>query len=485
MKRKIIIGLVLFCLIFLVSGYMVITTIERTTVDLNNLLLLHQVEIVREQLLIELKRAQMNLQLRNTPYAKNANVIVDQVLELDSVVRTCFECHHTSSVSLRLDALQSSIEDYKDAMSRVLTLSSNSRLLTQEQDAAYLIGEQIIAEVTNINDLAIRKLRAHTVRALEEGRQTKNLLYGILAGTPLVALLLSILFIRGFTKPVRALIRATKRLESGDLSYRIRGLTDEYGEVADSFNRMANSLKDHLERMQWAEQVVILGELAGGLAHEIKNPLAGVKASVEVLSQDESINAENRDVLAKVAEQIRRMEMLIKSFMSFARPPAPQFTTVNMHTIIDSTILLTQRHPLFSPHREGRVTINKEYDPTVPEVTVDPTQLQQVFMNLLLNAAEAMPNGGVIEISTVYDRQNDALEIRFSDTGNGVDGPLQEKLFQPFFTTKVKGTGLGLSISKRLVEQQGGTIRLESRENGGAVFVITLPLPVTVEVPVP
>ena len=485
MKRKIVIGLILFCFIFFVSGYAVITTMEMTSADLNNLLLLHQVEIVREQLLIELKRAQMNLQLKNTPYAPNINVVVDQILELDGVVDTCFECHHAASVSLRLDALKSSIENYKDALSRVLTLSANARLIRQEQDYAYRIGEEIIAEVTNINDLAIRKLRAHTVRALDEGRRTKTIVYGILGGTPVLALFLSALFIRGFTRPVKVLMDATRRLEKGDLDYRIRGLTDEYGEVADSFNRMASSLKQHLEHMQWAEQVVVLGELAGGLAHEIKNPLAGVKASVEVLSQDESITEENREVLVKVAEQVRRMEVLIKSFMSFARPPAPQFTTVNMHSIIDSTLQLAQRHPLFSTKREGRIIVNKEYDPMVPEVSIDPTQFQQVFMNLLLNAAEAMPNGGEISIRTTYDRQNDSMEIRFGDTGKGVDNTLRKNLFQPFFTTKPKGTGLGLSISKRLVEQQGGTIRLESGREGGAVFIITLPLPVAVEVPIP
>jgi signal transduction histidine kinase len=457
---------------------------EGMSADLNNLLLLHQVEIVREQLLIELKRAQMNLQLRNTPYAKNANVIVDQVIELDKIISSCFECHHTASVSLRLDALKISIDDYKEALSRVLTLSSNARLLAREQDHAYRIGETIIAEVTNINDLAIRKLRAHTVRALNEGKRTKVMLYGILAMTPVLALLLSALFIRGFTSPVKTLIRAARRLEKGDLDYRIQGLTDEYGEVADSFNRMAHSLKQHLEHMQWAEQVVVLGELAGGLAHEIKNPLAGVKASIEVLSQDESITEENRDVLVKVAEQVRRMEALIKSFMSFARPPAPHFMTVNMHTVIDSTIMLAQRHPLFSPKREGRITITKEYDPEIPEVSIDPTQLQQVFMNLLLNAAEAMPNGGEITIRTAYDAERESLEIRVGDSGKGVDEAIREKLFQPFFTTKLKGTGLGLSISKRLVEQQGGSIRLENRPEGGSVFIILLPLPVTVEVPV-
>lgn len=483
MKRKIIIGLTLFCLIFLASGYAIVTTMEKTGEDLNNLLLLHQVEIVREQLLIELKRTQLDMQMKNTRHAKNVNTIVDQVMELDDIVHTCFECHHTAAVSLRLDALLASIEDYKEALSRVLTLSANARLIAEEQDYAYRIGANIIAEVTNINDLAIRKLRAHTIRALEEGRHTKVLLYAILVGTPVLALLLSVFFLRGFTRPVQKLIRATRRLQGGDLDYRIHGLKDEYGEVASSFNRMAEALREHVEHMQWAEQIMVLGELAGGLAHEIKNPLAGVKATVEVLSRDASLSEANRDVLNRVAEQIKRMEMLIKSFMSFARPPAPQFVPVDLRKVIDSTVTLLQRHPLFSRNRPEGVVIEVRHDRPLPSLTADPAQLQQVLMNLVLNAAEAMPEGGAVSVATGYDADEGLLSLRVRDQGRGVDAAIRSKIFQPFFTTKMKGTGLGLSITKRLVEQQGGTITLVDHDRAGAEFVITFPAPVTAEVP--
>jgi signal transduction histidine kinase len=484
MRRKIIIGLALFCLIFLISGLAVVRTIEETTADLNNLLLLHQVELVREQLLIELKRTQLDLQLKNTPYAGSVMGFFQHVSAMDDVIHECFECHHTASVYARLDALQESIEHYKDAMSRVMTLRANAGRVSMEKDRAYRIGENIVAEVTNINDLTSRKLRVHTARALAEEKRTKTFTYAILALTPLLALGLSILFLRGFTRPVQTLLGATKRLQSGDLEFRIAGLKDEYGEVADSFNRMAVSLKAHLERMQWAEQAVVLGELAGGLAHEIKNPLAGIKASVDVLAMDPDTSPENRDVLAKVGEQVRRMEGLIKSFMSFARPPAPQFMVTNMHSVIDSTIAMSMRHPRFAVNRPEHIDILKEYDPRAPALTADPTQLQQVFLNLLLNAAEAMPEGGTVTIRTEYDRDAESLVISFSDTGKGVDPAIRDKIFQPFFTTKMKGTGLGLSITKRLVEQQGGTIRLENSEGIGTTFIITFPVPVTVEVPV-
>jgi signal transduction histidine kinase len=476
MKQKFIIGLVIFFLVFISSGFYIITNIEKVTSSLDGLILLHQVELIRERLLTELKRTQLDLQLRNTRYAGSVDTMVTHVMELSEIVNSCFECHHAAQVTTRLDALQISIDAYKNALSRVLTLRANKQRLASEQDSAFQIGSDIVAEVNNITDLTTRKLRTSTTAALEDTRHMKVFIYTILITGPFVALGLSLLFLRWFTRPVSVLMHAIRQLQSGDLSYRIDGLYDEYAEVADSFNKMAVSLKEHYDRMQWAEQVVILGELAGGLAHEIKNPLAGVKASMEVLSMDPTVSDENKDVLTKAAEQVKRMEVLIKSFMNFARPPASQFAVTNVHTVLDSTMALAQRHPLFGRDRVGGITLIKNYDVQLPSMIADPAQMQQVILNLLLNAADAMPDGGTITVSTLFDPEQESITVRIRDTGKGVDESLREKIFQPFFTTKAKGTGLGLSISKRLVEQQGGTLRLEDHNGAGVSFVITFPV---------
>lgn len=483
MKRKIIIGLVIFFLLFLSSGFYIITNIEKVTSSLDGLLLLHQVELAREHLLAELKRAQLDLQLRNTRYGRSVDTMVTHVMELSGIVNSCFECHHTAQVTTRLDALQISIDAYKNALSRVLTMRANKQRLASEQNRAFQLGSDIVAEVTNITDLTTRKLRISTNAALADTRHMKIFIYTILITAPVVALGFSLVFLRWFTRPVSILVHATRQLRSGDLSYRVEGLHDEYVEVADAFNQMAVSLKEHCDRMQWAEQVVILGELAGGLAHEIKNPLAGVKASMEILSTDPTVSAENKDVLAMATEQVKRMEALIKSFMSFARPPAPQFTITNIHAVLDSTLALVQRHPLFGNDRAGKITVIKNYDVKLPTMIADPAQMQQVFMNLLLNAADAMPEGGTITVSTLYDPEQECMTIRLQDTGKGIDESIREKIFQPFFTTKAKGTGLGLSISTRLVEQQGGRLQLEDNGGSGVSFVITLPVHTRVEVP--
>ena len=476
MKKKIIIGLSIFSLVFLLSSAYTIATIEHATTKLDNLIKLHQVEILREHLLIQIKRAQSDLYLKNTPYARSVNTIVTDVKTMSNTVNTCFNCHHTEQVASRLKNLRDKIEDYKIDLSRALTLRANARRLRMEEDHAFQIGTELIDEVDNITQMANLKLEQKTRAAFKEITRTKIMLYLLVMVVPIAAIGLSVLFIQGFTRPVHKLLVATRQLKKGDLSYRIEGLQDEFGEVAESFNEMAKSLRDDCLRMQWAEQLVVLGEMAGGLAHEIKNPLAGIKASMEVLSMDTALAEENRDVLLKGVEQIKRIEVLLKGLLNFARPPKPDFMPVDVNSVLDITIGLALRHPQFAARDSKTITVIKNYDRHLPKTMADPQQLQQVFLNLLLNAADAMPDGGMITVETSRPELGSSLHIQIVDTGDGIDEAVVDKIFQPFFTTKPHGTGLGLAITKRLIEQHGGNINVKNNHTKGVAFMITLPV---------
>jgi signal transduction histidine kinase len=476
MKKKIIIGLSIFSLVFLLSSVYTIATIEHATTKMDNLIRLHQVEILREHLLIQIKRAQSDLYLKNTPYARSVNTIVTDVRTMSNTVNTCFNCHHTEQVANRLKSLKDKIEDYKIDLSRALTLRANARRLRMEEDHAFQVGTELIDEVDNITEMANLKLEQKTRAAFQEITRTKIMLYLLVMVVPIAAIGLSILFIQGFTRPVNKLLVATRQLKKGDLSYRIEGLQDEFGEVAASFNEMAKSLRDDCLRMQWAEQLVVLGEMAGGLAHEIKNPLAGIKASMEVLSMDTTLAEENRDVLLKGVEQIKRIEVLLKGLLNFARPPKPDFMPVDVNSVLDITIGLALRHPQFAARDSKTITVIKNYDRHLPKTMADPQQLQQVFLNLLLNAADAMPDGGMITVETSRPNTGLSLHIQIVDTGAGIDEAVVDKIFQPFFTTKPHGTGLGLAITKRLIEQHGGSINVKNNHAKGVAFMITLPI---------
>ena len=475
MKKKILISLVLFSLIFLASGSYIVKTIERASSRMAELIKLHQIEVLREHLAIEIKRAQQDLYLRNTRFERRLDTIVNHVRSMNTVVNTCFECHHEESVMQRLASLRSQTEVFKTALSRVFTIRADRQRREVEEDSAYRAGVDLVAEVNLIRSLTHERLEERTLAAFSEVASTRVVMYGLLALTPIVILGLSMLFLRGVTKPVAALLTATRRLKGGDLDYRVPPLHDEYGEVAASFNDMAASLKEQYLKMQWAEQLFLLGELSGGLAHEIKNPLAGVKASLDVISADEHLPAEDRDILQKSIEQIKRIETLIKNLLNFARPPKPQFMSVDVNSVLNTTITMAQRLPLFSDNNGQPIRIVRLLDRRVFEVTADPFQLQQVFMNLLINAGEAMPRGGTVTVRTSINPLAQTVNITVTDSGEGMDPGLVEKIFQPFYTTKSKGTGLGLSITKRLIEQHGGSIRVMNNRDRGVSFSVTLP----------
>lgn len=475
MKKKIVIGLSVFALIFILGGVYIIVTIEKGTSTLDNLIMLHQVEILREHLLLQIRRVQSDLHLKNTSYARDIQTIVEHVENMGGIANTCFECHHTGEVSEKLMDLKRHVDDYKAAISRVLTIRANAQRHQEEEDRAFRIGEGLLTRVNNMIALTNMRLNRKTQSSLAEISHTKNMLYMLVITLPLFAVVLAFVFIRGITRPADVLLEATRKLKGGDLDFRIEGLKDEFGEVAASFNKMASALKRHMLETQRAEQMKMVGVMAAGLAHEIKNPLAGIKVSMEVLSESSSLCEEDRSVILGVIDEIRRIETLMKSLLNFAKPPKPRFMTAYVNNILDTTINFSLKYQSSAAGVNG-IHIRKEFDADLPPTVADPMQLQQVFLNLLLNASAAMAGGGTVTVSTCHDKAEDCITITISDTGKGISDEVMDKIFHPFFTTKSKGTGLGLAISKQLVEQHGGTIGVSNNPEGGATFKICLPV---------
>jgi two-component system sensor histidine kinase AtoS len=603
MKKKIIIGLSFFSLIFFLGGIYIVFTVQRATSKLDQLITLHEVEIMRENLSIGVKRVQADLSLQNTHYARGAYITVNNVMSMSKAADGCFRCHHAENVMQRLIDLRGHIEDYKGAISRVLTIRGDPAREKNEEESAIRIGDALTMKIDEMIDFTRKRLDEKTKKGLQDISGTKTLLFVLVGVGPLLAIGLALVFIKGFTKPVDTLLDAIRKLKGGNLDYRIGGLTDEFGEVASAFNDMAGSLKENIyriedsekryrmlfenasdaifiieaegehagrivaanraaadmhgysteelitmyitdldtpeaaqdapakirrilsgdrvktelthfkkdgsliyiemsaglvdfgshryilamdrditerkhaeEALQRVEQMKVVGELAAGLAHEIKNPLAGMKVSIEVLLYELDLSDADREILRRVIDEILRVELLMKELLNFARPPRPQLDIVDINKALDKAAILSVKNPSFSS-----VKVVKEYDQRAPGTMADPMQLQQVFMNLLLNAAEAMPGGGTLSLKTLYDENSNSLQIMISDSGKGIDDKAMARIFQPFFTTKAKGTGLGLAITKRLIEQHDGSISVRNNPEGGATFRIVLPVKTVLE----
>jgi len=223
------------------------------------------------------------------------------------------------------------------------------------------------------------------------------------------------------------------------------------------------------ERLRQSEKLAALGKLSAGLAHELRNPLNTVSMVIYAMAQETPPDGPFGSDLRIVQGELRRMSLLIEQFLEFARPRPPHFQRDRLDEIMEETLLL------IGPEARTRgVVIHKEWERNLPTVWVDGSQIKQVFLNLLLNALQAMPNGGKLTVSLRVS--GGCLLTSIADEGEGIPPEVRANLFEPFFTTKQGGTGLGLSISQRIIEGHNGRLRLFSRHGVGTTAVVRLPL---------
>lgn len=475
MKRRTIIGLGLITAVFFCGSIYIIHTIDSSTSRLNDMIMLHQVEILREDFLIQIKRVQADLMLKDTQYTRTFDTFVQDILRMKKVTGSCYDCHHGKKVTERIDALSIRTGEYENALSRVLTLRANVTRLTQEMDHAFRIGEELIGEVRNMVAMTSADLVEKREKALREISNVKYVLYVLIGIIPLLSGILAYVIVRGLANPMETLLDSMRQLKSGDLDHRVTGLKNEFGELAESINEMAASLKAQMVKMQRAEQMVVVAELAAGLAHEIKNPLAGIKVAMHVLSEEATLPEEDRTVLRRVIEEVGRLEALMRNFLNFAKPPKPLLTSLNVNELLNSTLTFYLRGKSVEEGSRDGIRIEKDLHP-LPAATADATQLQHVLLNLILNAVDAMPEGGTLKIRTGPDGDPGRIRIEISDTGKGITEEDAERIFQPFYTTKPKGTGLGLAISRQMIERHGGSIHAANNPEGGATFRVLLPV---------
>jgi signal transduction histidine kinase len=233
------------------------------------------------------------------------------------------------------------------------------------------------------------------------------------------------------------------------------------------------------QAMKERDRLAALGEMSAGLAHEIRNPLAAIKGAVQYLDPGK-LPPDDREFLEIVIDEVNRLNGVVTQFLDYSRPLKPSMEPGNVNEILERTFKLLQQDVPPS------VAVELDLAPGIPRVTCDAEQLKQVFLNLALNAFQAMPRGGRLRVSTrvLRDelafwregaRKADAVEIRFHDTGPGIPEEARESIFVPFYTTKEKGTGLGLAICQRIVKAHAGTIGVRSPPDGGAEFLVSLP----------
>jgi signal transduction histidine kinase len=241
--------------------------------------------------------------------------------------------------------------------------------------------------------------------------------------------------------------------------------------VVEEIERVVQRLQQREHEVLRAEQLAAVGQVAAGVAHELRNPLTSVKMLVQAgLEGDVPAGLAPED-LAIIEHEVRRMETCIQTFLDFARPPASERRRCDLVPVVRRALALAE----VRARRQG-VALSAELPPGPVELSIDAAQVQQVLLNLLLNALDALPGGGTVRVEVrPATPEEPAVAVRVRDSGPGIAPRIRERLFEPFVSSKETGLGLGLSISRRLVEAHGGTIRGENAPGGGALFAFTLP----------
>ena len=239
------------------------------------------------------------------------------------------------------------------------------------------------------------------------------------------------------------------------------------GLLSEQARRRREALEQQQEQMMRSERLATVGELAAGLAHELRNPLAGIAGALRVLGDQLPADAMGGALLADVQAEIARMNKTLTDLLQHARPAAPQTVAIDINTLLDHSLRVLPR---------ANIELVRQFDETLPLVHVDPSLLHQAFLNMLVNARQAMPQGGRLTVRTrPAGASGRAVEVLITDSGIGIASDNLDRIFQPFFTTKSQGTGLGLAIAARVIEQHRGRITVDSAPGRGTTFTITLP----------
>ena len=357
---------------------------------------------------------------------------------------------------------------------------------------AYVVNNWYITAYEPIRDIKNQIVGILYVGILEQKyldirRQTILTFLGITIAGVLVSMVVSYYISRRMLVPINKLVSASTAVATGDMNARVDIKTnDELQYLAESFNNMAIALKKRDEQLKEfatskimeTEKLALIGQLSANVAHELNNPLQGIVAYSYLLLERTSYEDPRTESLEKIVNQANRCRDIIRGLLDFSRQREPDKTLCNMNGIIQECISLVDNQALFL-----NIRIDEDLQNDLPLIVADPSQLERVFINMIINAAEAMDGNGQLKVKSHFTPGDRYVFVEFEDSGVGISEENMDKLFDPFFTTKDvgHGTGLGLAISYGIIMSHKGTISVESEVGKGAKFIIGFPISVVNE----
>lgn len=346
----------------------------------------------------------------------------------------------------------------------------NVQLLETEKGYVRDVGVSVFQGTKSELHLGIREDGLNNTRA-----RVRNITVPIIMLVILLGIIASFIFSRFITEPLHKFVEFTKVLGRGEYGKKVDvSSADEVGYLARNFNRLSMELKNAQEKMEeayaythllQAEKLSSVGQISAGLAHELKNPMTTLKMLFQAFREQPDMTKEDAEI---INAEIEKIDSILKNFLGFVKQKSSDFSDVNLDDLIGRVLSLAA-----FDIKTANIVLHREMLENLPAVKADRALLEQVFLNLIINAVHAMPDGGEIRISGRTDEQY--TEVMIWDKGGGIPAGIQARIFDPFFTTKEHGTGLGLSIAYNIVKTHGGRLFFNSSEGRGTLFTVRLP----------
>ena len=354
---------------------------------------------------------------------------------------------------------------------------------------AYVVNDWYITAYEPIRDIYNNIIGILYVGILEQPyvdiqRETLLIFLAITLLVAIPSMMLAYLLSKRISVPIKRMAVASQEIAGGNLEATVEvNSNDELGDLADTFNLMATSLKQRDEQLKEftkskimeSERLALIGQLAANVAHELNNPLQGIVTYSHLLLEKMPNDGSEKTAssIHRIVTQANRCRDIIRGLLDFSRQRKPDTTVCNINAVIQECVTFVENQASFQ-----NIEFVELLETDMPKTVVDPSQMQQVFLNMIINAAEAMEDGGTLTLETRSNLTKNSIEIRFTDTGSGIPEEHFAKLFDPFFTTKEvgHGTGLGLAISYGIVKEHKGMIDVKSTVGEGTTFIIRLPI---------
>jgi len=347
-------------------------------------------------------------------------------------------------------------------------------VMLREDSANHIYNIVIPIVAKGLGSIGYLRLGITKKFLIETIRDVKRKLYLLSSLIILSGIMAGLWMARKIIRPVLILNQGVKRVGRGELGAEI-GIVGE-GEIKElsiAFNEMSRRLKESVDAIKAAQETLIhteklyaLGEFSAGLAHEIKNPLTSMKMLMQ--SANEKNHALNAKDIAIIENEINRIDRIVKEFLLFARPPKTEFVLTDINELLREVIFLTK-----PKIEQSRIKLVDRLNDPIPGIKARPDGLRQAFLNVILNAIQAMEQGGTLKVTS--SSNNEVVSVDVHDTGKGISEENRNRIFDPFFTTKEDGTGMGLAITYNIVREHGGSIEVDTALNQGTTVSILLP----------